>query len=193
MRKDIEKHQMTGDELFWLAYRTCQWWNAVIIQAKRFLDVLGDDHGGIPWDNDKNCMFVAERMFLITAVYHAIVNLQKLNIELKRDNDTSMEIVLDELEKIVSFEKIKNLRDMNEHSLDYLVDKGRKQADFRKTVKKGDYEIHTTAAWTHVHGDAKAILLGTVAIDNLLLIMKSQLPIVKEKTKQIFDKSLYPN
>ena len=51
----------------------------------------------------------------------------------------------------------------------------------------------TTAAWTHVHGDAKAILLGTVAIDNLLLVMKSQLPIVKEKTKQIFDKSLYPN
>ena len=190
MRKDIEKHQMTGDELFWLAYRTCQWWNAVIIQAKRFLDVLSDDHGGIPWNNDKNCMFVAERMFLITAVYHAIVNLQKLNIELKRDSDTSMEIVLDELEKIVSFEKIKNLRDMNEHDLDDLVKKGQKQQDFLSSVEKNGVNIITSAAWTHVYNDEEMILLGNVEIDKLLLVMKNQLPFVSNKTKEIFDKGM---
>ena len=190
MRNDIKKHQMTGGELFWLAYRTCQWWNAVIIQGKRFLDVLGDDHGGIPWGNDKNCMFVAERMFLITAIYHAIVNLQKLNIELKRDNDISMENVLDEIEKVVAFEKIKNLRDMNEHDLDYLVKMGRKQQDYVSFVEKDGVKIVTSAAWTHINDDEEMILLGNVEIDKLLLAMKKQLPIVSNKTKEIFDKGM---
>lgn len=192
MHKNVKETKMNETQLFILSMQTCQWWNAVFIQAKRFFEILESDHGGTPWDEgNANSMFVAERMFLITALHHAIENSQKLNIELQRNNDNTFQTVLDAIETVASLQDIKNLRDMNEHGLDYLVDKGRRQADFRKTVKKGDYEIHTTAAWTHVHGDAKAILLGTVAIDNLLLVMKSQLPIVKEKTKQIFDKSLY--
>ena len=74
---------MTSTQLFILSMQTCQWWNAVFIQAKRFFDILESDHGGTPWDEgNSNSMFVAERMFLITALHHAIENLQKLNIEL---------------------------------------------------------------------------------------------------------------
>ena len=192
MRKNIKESEMTSTQLFILSMQTCQWWNAVFIQAKRFFDILESDHGGTPWDEgNSNSMFVAERMFLITALHHTIENLQKLNIELQRNNDATFQAVLDAIELVAPLEDIKNLRDMNEHGLDYLVDKGKKQDDYRKTVEKGDYRIHTTAAWTHVYGDAELILLGNVEIDKLLLIMKEQLPIVKAKTKEIFEKSLY--
>ena len=192
MHKKIKEAEMTSTQLFILSMQTCQWWNAVFIQAKRFFDILESDHGGTPWDEgNSNSMFVAERMFLITALHHTIENLQKLNIELQRNNDATFQAVLDAIELVAPLEDIKNLRDMNEHGLDYLVDKGKKQDDYRKTVEKGDYRIHTTAAWTHVYGDAELILLGNVEIDKLLLIMKEQLPIVKAKTKEIFEKSLY--
>ncbi len=192
MHKKVKEAEMTSTQLFILSMQTCQWWNAVLIQSKRFFEVLESNHGGTPWDEgDDNSMFVAERMFLITALHHAIENLQKLNIELQRKNDNTFQTVLDAIEVVAPLEDIKNLRDMNEHGLDYLVDKGRKQDDYRKTVEKRDYRIHTTAAWTHVHGDAKVILLGNVEIDNLLLVMKEQLPIVKAKTKEIFENSLY--
>lgn len=192
MRKNIKESEMTSTQLFILSMQTCQWWNAVFVQAKRFFEVLEINHGGTPWDEgDANSMFVAERMFLITALHHAIENLQKLNVELQRKNDNTFQPVLDAIELVAPLEDIKNLRDMNEHGLDYLVDKGRKQDDYRKTVEKGDYRIHTTAAWTHVYGDAELILLGNVEIDKLLLVMKEQLPIVKAKTKEIFENSLY--
>lgn len=192
MHKKIKEAEMTSTQLFILSMQTCQWWNAVFIQAKRFFDILESDHGGTPWDEgNSNSMFVAERMFLITALHHTIENLQKLNIELQRNNDATFQAVLDAIEMVASLEDIKNLRDMNEHGLDYLVDKGRKQDDYRKTVEKGEYKIHTTPAWTHVHGDANLILLGNVEIDKLLLVMKEQLPIVKAKTKEIFENSLY--
>ena len=192
MQKDVEKTQMTSTQLFILSMQTCQWWNAVFIQAKRFFDILESDHGGTPWDEgNSNSMFVAERMFLITALHHAIENLQKLNIELQRNNDATFQAVLGAIEAVASLQDVKNLRDMNEHGLDYLVDKGRKQNDYRKTVEKGEYKIHTTAAWTHVNGDANLILLGNVEIDKLLLVMKEHHSIVKSKTKEIFERSIY--
>lgn len=192
MHKDVKRVEMTSTQLLILSMQTCQWWNAVFVQAKRFFEVIENNHGGTPWDEgDTNSMFIAERMFLITAVHHAIENLQKLNIELQRKNDNTFQRVLDAIEKVAPFEDIKNLRDMNEHGLDYLVDKGRRQEDYRKTVKKGKCEIQTTAAWTQVHGDEKVILLGNVAIDNLLFVMKEQLSIVKAKTKEVFEKALY--
>ncbi len=192
MQKKVKDVEMTSTQLFILSMQTCQWWNAVFIQADRFFEVLQSEHGGTPWDNgNANSMFVAERMFLITALHHAIENLQKLNIELQRNSDVTFQSVIDEIEEVAPLEDIKNLRDMNEHGLDYLVDRGRKQEEFRQTVEAGDNKILTTAAWTHVNGEAGVILLGNVAIDKLLLVMKKQHPIVKVKTKEIFDKALF--
>lgn len=56
----------------------------MFVQAKRFFEVLESPHGGAPWDEgDSNSMFIADRMFLITAIYHAIEDLQKLDIIIK--------------------------------------------------------------------------------------------------------------
>lgn len=146
---------MSSTQLFLLAYQTCQWWNALFIQADRFFSVLSSDHGGTPWDSGiGNSMFIADRMFLITALFHAIENLEKLNTELQRKGDTSLQAVLQAIEKVASLQDIKNLRDMNVHSLDYLMEEGRRQDNFHATVEKNGYIILTTAAWTHVHGDA---------------------------------------
>lgn len=189
MYKNVKKIEMNSTQLLILSMQTCQWWNAVFIQANRFLAVLESDHGGTPWDdNNGNSMFVAERMFLITALHHAIENLQKLDIELKRKNDNTLYNVIESIQSIASLQDIKNLRDMNEHNLDYLLKEGRKQNQYRTTFKKGDCEFVTTAAWTHVDGDERMILLGNVQIDKLLLIMKEQLPIVRGKTKEIFNR-----
>lgn len=191
MRRDIKGKEMTSTQRYLLAYQTCQWWNAVFVQANRFFDVLEKSHGGTPWDQgDANSMFVAERMFLIMAIYHAIEDLEKLDCECQRKGDASLELVLQAIGSVAPLEDIKNLRDMNEHNLDYLMDEGQKPNQFRSVVEKNGYAIHTTAAWTIVHGDAKTILLGTVEFDKLLLVMKEQLPFVQKKTKELFDKEL---
>ena len=129
-------------------------------------------------------------MFLIMAVYHAIEDLEKLDYECQRKGDASFQPVLQRIETVASLKDIKNLRDMNEHNLDYLLEQGQKQDLFRSVVKKNGYAIHTTAAWTVVHGDAQTLLLGRVEIDKLLLVMKEQLPFVQKKTKELFDKEM---
>ena len=79
MKKEVEKVEMTSSQLFTFSTQTCQWWNAVFIQAKRFMDDLEHNDGGTPWDEkNENNMLVADRMFFITTLHHAIENLQKL-------------------------------------------------------------------------------------------------------------------
>ena len=191
MHKDIKEKEMTSTQRYLLAYQTCQWWNAIFVQTKRFFDVLDENHGGTPWDQgDANSMFVAERMFLIMAIYHAIEDLEKLDYECQRKGDASFQPVLQRIETVASLKDIKNLRDMNEHSLDYLLERGQKQDQFRSVVEKNGFAIHTTAAWTIIHGDAQTMLLGRVEIDKLLLVMKELLPLVQEKTKELFDKEM---
>ena len=192
MRNDVQKHQMTSNQLFILALKVCQWWNAVFIQADRFFNVLYAPHGETPWDKDENySLFGADRMFLIVAIHHAIEDLQKLNIELQRDNDTSLQFVLDNIEKVAPWEDVKNLRDMNIHDLDYLVEKGQKQDKFRSKVKIGDGETLITAAWTHINHDVNVVLVGKIKIKELLSVMETHLPFIRQKTKQIYDESLF--
>ncbi len=191
MRKDIKEKEMTSTQRYLLAYQTCQWWNAVFIQAKRFTDVLDKSNGEEPWESGaETSAFLAERAFLIMAIHHAIEDLEKLDYECRREGDSSLQSVLQAIETVASLEEIKNLRDMNEHNLDYLLEQGRKQEQFRSVVEKNGYTIHTTAAWTIIHGDAKTMLLGNVEIDKLLLVMKEQLPFVQKKTKSIFEKEI---
>lgn len=191
MQKNVKKQEMNNNQLFWLAIRTSQWWNAVIFQAERFFDALEIEHGGTPWDkDDTNSRFTAERMFLIVSLHHAIECLQKMNIELQRSNDTTFQAVVKEIEKVASLEDIKDLRDMNEHIMDYSLHLGRKQGKLvsEKTI---DDKVYTESAlWTHQDHDNHRILIGTIEINRLIDTIKTQLPIVQQKTKEIFDREL---
>lgn len=182
---------MNNGQLSMLAVNVCQWWNAAIIQANRFFEVLKVLCGGGPWDDDENySLFIADRMFLIIAIYHALEDLQKLNIEIQRSNDTSLQVVLDEIEKVAPWEDVKNLRDMNIHDLDYLVERGQKQNKFRSMIQIGDTEFLTTAAWTFDCLEEEIVFVGNIKIKELLSVMETQLPFVRQKTKQVYDKAL---
>ena len=191
MRKEIEELELTDWQLEQLAHHTCQWWNAVLTQGKRFIDALQSDHGKEPWDkSNTNNMFVAERIFFITAIHHAIEYLQKLNIELQRADDWSLQNVLEAIEEVAPLQDILSLRNMNEHGLEYLLGKRRKQKEFISTAKTGDCAIKIPANMTFVHGGAQVFLLGNVPIDKLLSVMREQLPVVYLKTKGIHYKPL---
>lgn len=190
MNKIVKYQKMTSTQLFILAFQTCQWWNAVFMQARRFFDILGDDHGGDPWKDERNSLFLADRTFLIMAIFHALEDLEKLDTELQRTGDISLQAVLQALYNAVPREHIKNLRDMNEHSLDYLMEQGQKQDRFRTSFEKDGQTLYTTAAWTYINGNTKTFLLGNVEITPLLSVMKEQLPFVREKTKEVFEKGL---
>ncbi len=192
MHKNIKRHQMTSNQIFMLAVNVCQWWNAVFFQAGRFFKALDELHGAKhPWDDGENySLFGAERIFLIIAMYHAIEDLQKLNVEIQRENDMSLQFVLDDIEKVAPWEDVKNLRDMNIHNLDYLVEKGQKQDKFRSKIKIADDEVLTTAAWTYDCVDEDMVFLGNVQVKELLSVMKKHLPFVRQKTKQVYDKTL---
>ena len=69
---------VTNTQLCQLALNTAHWCHAVIWQTKRFLDALDDTNKGSPWD-ELPSFLVPEKVFLITAVEHAIRNLQRLN------------------------------------------------------------------------------------------------------------------
>ena len=149
MRKIIKEKELTNAQRFQLSYRTCQWWNAVFMQARRFLKSSTDSREGDPWENNNETgILIAERMFLITAINHAIENIEKLDYELRREKDTSLQTVIRAINKVASIKDIKNLRNMNEHDLDYLLNEGYQQDQFQTTVSENGYKINTTAAWT---------------------------------------------
>ena len=188
MSKSVTNTPMTRNQLFLLSLHTYQWWESVFVQAKRFLNALKNDTGGTPWeDNNPHNLMIAERMFLITALHHVIEALEKLNVELLRNNDDALDKVLRAIDAVVPIQDIKNLRNMNEHSIEYLVGNGHKQDLFRTTIQTEHYNLTTTASWTMVLGDEQKIMIGNVPIDQLLVTMKAQTPIVREKTKEIFN------
>ena len=98
---------------------------------------------------------------------------------------------MDNIEKVAPWEDMKNLRDMNIHDLDYLVEKGQKQDKFCSKVKIGYGETLITAAWTHINHDVNVVLVGKIKIKELLSVMETHLPFIRQKTKQIYDESLF--
>lgn len=188
-KKSTERMLMTDAQLCYLALHTCQWCQAVIKQGQRFLNALEQIHGDEPWDeNEQSTMFLADRVFLITAINHAIVNLERFDYELKQRKDLSFHTILDAIGTQEERRKIKKWRNMNEHDLDYLTGCGNEQDKFVSKVNKGNYQFETNAFFTFIHGDAKLFLMGDIEIDKLLMKFKDNLPSIQEKTREVFYK-----
>ena len=182
------KKELTNTEIALLACHTCQWYQATLMQAKRFIDSLEKIHGDMPWDEGEcSSIFHADRMFLIVAIKHSIKHLSNLNSQLQMRADYSCQELLEIFGTSKERRKILDLRDMNEHNIEYVEGIGHKQSKFGAVVRKNDYCIPTNAFYTIIHGDAKLFLLGDVEIDKLLLNMKDKLPFVRERTQAIFN------
>ena len=81
--KQKECKPLPEKHLWQLALHTGQWCRAVLCQAHRFFDALEADNRPLPWDDSESFdMFLADKTFLITAIHHSIVNMEKLNAEL---------------------------------------------------------------------------------------------------------------
>lgn len=190
-KKSAEEKLMTDSQLSYLALHTCQWCKAVIKQGQRFLNTLQQSRGDEPWDeNEQSSMFLADKVFLITAIYHAIVNLERFNYELEQRNDLSFHTILETIGTQEERRKIKKWRNMNEHDLDYLTGRGNEQNKFISKVNKGTYQFETNAFITFIHGDAKLFLVGDIEIDKLLMKFKDNLLPIQEKTKEVFYRTL---
>ena len=158
-------------------------------QAHRFFDALEADNRPLPWDDSESFdMFLADKIFLITAIHHSIVNMEKLNAELINRGDTSFQGVLDSIATAEERKQIRIWRNMNEHDLDYLSNNGNYQKEFITTVKKGDYTFETNAFVTLIHGDAKIFLIGSIEIDKLLVRFKENMAQIQKKSKEIFER-----
>lgn len=178
-----EKH------LWQLALHTGQWCRAVLCQAHRFFDALEADNRPLPWDDSESFdMFLADKTFLITAIHHSIVNMEKLNAELINRGDTSFQGVLDSIATAEERKQIRIWRNMNEHDLDYLSNNGNYQKEFIATIKKGDYTFETSAFVTLIHGDAKIFLIGSIEIDKLLVRFKENMAQIQKKSKEVFER-----
>lgn len=186
-KKSIREKFMTDAQLCYLALHTCQWCQAVIQQGRRFLNALEQSHGDEPWDeNEQSSMFLADKVFLITAINHAIVNLERFDYELEQRNDLSFHTILEAIGTQEERRKIKKWRNMNEHDLDYLTGYGNEQDRFTSKVNKEPYQFETNAFATFIHGDSKLFLIGDIEIDKLLMKFKDNLPPIQGKTKEVF-------
>ncbi|MEG1682698.1 MAG: hypothetical protein RR295_02630 [Oscillospiraceae bacterium] len=183
---------MTNRQFGEIALHACQWSTAVLQQGRRFLNAFKTVGGKLPWDEDEESgMFLADRVFLITAMNHAITNLEYLNDELVRRGDDSFSCVLNAIATQEERKKIQVWRNMNEHDTAYIVGQGRKQQEFISTYEKNDFRVRTNAFFTYLNGNEHVFLIGSIEIDQLLLKFKNNLPQIKTKTKEIFDSSFF--
>lgn len=158
-------------------------------QAHRFLDDLETNGKHLPWEEcETPDMFLADKTFLITAIHHAIVNMEKLNTELTLRGDTSFQSILDAIATEEERKQIRIWRNMNEHDLDYLSNNGHYQKEFIKTIEKGKCKFKTNAFITLIHGNAKMFLIGGIEISKLLNRFKENMPQIQEKAKEVFEK-----
>lgn len=180
---------ITDWQLERLVFQSGQWYNSVLVQGKRFHDAFNATHGQFPWDNKPN-IFLPEKMFLITAIHHAIQYLEKLNEELEERGDMSFRPFLEGIASKEERRKIKDWRNMNEHEIEYLIGEGRYPDKNTSIVEKNGHKFKINANVTFLHGGIGAFLIGGIEIDKLLLNFKKSQPQMLEKLKNVFNSTL---
>lgn len=175
---------ITDEQLEHLTFQSAQWYNSVLVQGKRFLDALDASHGQFPWD-DKSNIFIPEKMFFISAVSHTVCYLKQLDTELRERGDTSFHPFLEKLVSTAEQDKIKKWRNINEHSLEYLIGKGRFPGEELRTVENGAYKFKIHATTTFVNGDKKIFMIGDVDIYNLLIKFAENQSAILQKIRVI--------
>lgn len=180
---------MTNHQLYMLANQSGQWYNAVLEQGKRFLEAFDSTQGQFPWD-DESHMFLAEKVFLITAINHAIRHLERLDYELKERGDTSFDRLLSLIASAEERKKIKEWRNMNEHDIEYLAGEGRNRQNFISVVEKNGQHIGIDAFSTFLHGGIGVFMIGNIEIDKLLLNFKENRSEILKKVEKVFDKAI---
>lgn len=187
-----KKKEMDNQTLALLALRTAQWSHMFLIQAKRFLNAFEDRGGGnFPWENDdSSSVYICDRLFFVTTLHHAIVNLKCIYAELKKrgENVADLKLIVDTLATESMLKDIRDLRNMNEHDIDYMTGNGNSQERFSSVVEKNNYKYQTNAHMTILIGKAQSFTIGKIQVPELIEKFKVQMPYIDNICKLVFEK-----
>jgi len=177
---------VTNNQLWQLALNTAHWCHAVTWQTKRFLDALDNSNARSPWDEPPSFL-VPERVFLITAIEHAIRNLRQLDLVMSERGDASLSPIIGAIVSEEGWEQVTLWRNMNEHDDAYIAGKGHKQDKFISTISKNGYHFKIDPFTIFLHGDADLFTIGNIEIVDLFLRFKEGWPKILEITERIFN------
>ncbi len=144
-----------------MAYNSSMWYKAVFLQAQRFCRAENtglEDPFCFPWNEYNSVPLPVERFFLIVAIDHALGNIKALETALKNRGDTRLKSIKEKiLDEKGFYQKIRQIRNANEHDIEYSLGIGKKQGAFNNTIPTELGRIPTTAHLT-VHVGNKVFL-----------------------------------
>lgn len=190
--REMNNREMNNQTLALLALRTAQWCHMFLIQTKRFIDAFNvGTEGTFPWEeNDKSSIFLGDRLFFITALHHAVTNLNCVYKELKKRNEDveNLKTIIDTIVTEDMVKDIKDLRNMNEHDIDYMTKNGNSQKRFSSIVEKNNFRYQTNAHMTVLIGQAQSFTIGKIQIPELINKFKLQVPQIDTICEEVFEK-----
>lgn len=158
-----------------LAYETAVWYQSSFLQACRFVKAAKkegfEDPFVLPWETKDKLPFLAEKLFFICSIKQAFEDIKSLNVLLLYHGDNRMDKfkkgLLDEGNL---YDRIKVLRNSNEHKIDYMLGEGRQQNQFERDINTDLGSLITNEhMYVHIGKDA---FLGEVPLMEMLRQMK---------------------
>lgn len=134
-----------------IAHDAATWYKATLLQCIRFDNARGqgyNDPFDLPWSEDAHYPFVPEKIYLLLAINHTLDYVEDLNIALLSKNDFRLDSAAKKLLDTDDFHnRIKKVRNANEHSIEYLLDVGWNQQEFESSIPTEIGRIVTNSQW----------------------------------------------
>lgn len=149
MKKEKESalKKASGDQIAKMAYDSAMWYKTFFLQAIRLAECKNEEEPFLlPWHEYSEMPVAAERFFMILAIDHALTNIKDLDFTLQSRNDSRLKEIKEELlDKDGFYDKIRQLRNANEHNTEYCLGVGNAQDSFFRVVstKYGDFKINS--------------------------------------------------
>ena len=146
--KESVLREASGNQIGQMAYDAAMWYKAFFLQAIRFAECNNEDPFLLPWREHSEMPMTAERFFMILAIDHTLTNIKDLDSALRSRNDSRLKDIKEELlDKDGFYNKIHQLRNANEHKIEYELGIGHGQESFINEVSTKYGKIKTNSLW----------------------------------------------
>ena len=158
-----------------LAYDSAIWYQSSFLQTIRLLksekNISISDPFSLPWKEQEILPFIAELFFFVTSLDHTLTNIKYLNIALNaRGDDRLHDLSEDLLNKNNFLNRIRTLRNMHEHNVEYQIGLGNAQSNYYSVIETQLGKLSTNAHWySHIGGE---IFIGSENLSEILNHMK---------------------
>ncbi len=172
-----------------IAHDAALWYKTVFLQYSRCFE---QEHENakfpfeLSWNKEDALPFNADKLFFLIAINHTLDYIQDLNKILDSKNDGRLDYIVQKLLFEDDFyKKIKDLRNMNEHNIDYLILNGHNQSEFVSLIPCDSCSIITNANACWRIGNDEYI--GNVNIEYIFNHMHEYRDEIIELLKTIFE------